>query len=120
MWAYPGVGDTNNYIFSVAIGTHFTLHPPPPFLIGTTIGVGIFSIFINVSALSYFYHFAEKKLVDKYSKLLLFIFVFLNGGILMWTNGVRWYAYWVPLFIILYTLFKKEINMIKIIFYIIT
>ena len=60
-----------------------------------------------------FYHFAEKKLNDKYSKLLLFIFVFLNGGILMWTNSVRWYAYWVPLFIILYTFLLKKINKIN-------
>ena len=92
------------------------VHPPLSYLLNKMIyslfssykAILVFSIFINVSALSYFYHFAEKKLVDKYSKLLLFIFVFLNGGILMWTNGVRWYAYWVPLFIILYTFLLKH------------
>ena len=68
----------------------------------------IFSIIFNVAALVYFYRFAESTLNDKYSKLLLFMFVFINGGLLLWTNSVRWYAYWTPLFIILYTYLLKQ------------
>ena len=45
---------------------------------------------------------------DSYSKILLFILIFLGGGLLLWTNSVRWYAYWVPLFVILYTYLLKH------------
>lgn len=68
----------------------------------------VFAIVLNISALAYFYHFAESKLADVYSKILLFIFVFLNGGLLLWTNSLRWYSYWVPLFVILYTLILRS------------
>ena len=105
--------NVSNNILVFATGD---IHSPLSYLLNKTIyslfssykAILVFSIFINVGALSYFYHYAEKKLADKYSKLLLFIFVFLNGGILMWTNSVRWYAYWVPLFIILYTFLLKH------------
>ncbi len=93
----------------------YDVHPPLSFLINKFLfdifssykAILIFSIILNVSALGYFYKFAEKKLDDNYSKTLLFILIFLNGGLLLWTNSVRWYAYWVPLFIILYTYLLK-------------
>ena len=69
----------------------------------------IFSFLFTIISLIYYYNFAQEQFIDKYSKLAIFISVFLNGGLLLWTNSVRWYAYWVPLFIIFYTyLLKKE------------
>jgi len=92
------------------------IHPPLSYLINKFLfdtfssykAILIFSIILNASALGYFYKFAEKKQDDNYSKILLFILVFLSGGLLLWTNSVRWYAYWVPLFIILYTYLLKH------------
>ena len=92
------------------------VHPPLSYFINKTIfsmfasykAILIFSIIINAGALAYFYNYAEKQLVEKYSKIILFIFTFSNGGLLLWTNSVRWYAYWVPLFIILYTYLLKH------------
>ncbi len=92
------------------------VHPPLSYLINKFLfdmfssykAILIFSIFLNALALGYFYKFSEKKLDDKYSKALLFLLVFFNGGLLLWTNSVRWYAYWVPLFIILYTYLLKH------------
>ena len=86
------------------------VHPPLSYLINKFLfdifssykAILIFSMILNVSALGYFYKFSEKKMNDNYSKILLFIFVFLSGGLLLWTNSVRWSAYWIPLFIILY------------------
>ena len=94
------------------------VHPPLSYLINKFLfdifssykAILIFSMILNVSALGYFYKFSEKKMNDNYSKILLFIFVFLSGGLLLWTNSVRWSAYWIPLFIILYThLLKYQI-----------
>ena len=92
------------------------VHPPLSYLLNKVIydlfsshkAILVFSLLLNVGALSYFYNFAEKKLDDIYAKRLLLIFVFINGGLLLWTNSVRWYAYWVPLFIILYTYMLKH------------
>jgi len=92
------------------------VHPPLSYVINKILfdvflsykAILVFSIIINAGALGYFYCFAEKKIKEKHSKTLLFIFVFLNGGILLWTNSVRWYAYWVPLFVILYTYLLKH------------
>ena len=92
------------------------VHPPLSYLINKFLfntfssykAILIFSIILNVSALGYFYKFSEKKLDDNFSKILLFILVFLSGGLLLWTNSVRWYAYWIPLFVILYTYLLKH------------
>jgi len=92
------------------------VHPPLSYLINKSLynlffsykAILIFSIIINVLALGYFYKFAKNKLRDNNSKVLLFLFVFINGGLLLWTNSVRWYAYWTPLFIILYTFLLKN------------
>lgn len=104
-----GIGEIFTYIQGEDV------HPPLSYLINKILfdifssykAILIFSIILNVSALGYFYKFSEKKLDDNYSKILLFILVFLNGGLLLWTNSVRWYAYWVPLFVILYTYLLK-------------
>ncbi len=98
-----------NEIFTHIQGSD--VHPPLSYLINKLLfdifssykAILIFSIIINAASLGYFYKFSEKKLDDKYTKSLLFMFVFLNGGLLLWTNSVRWYAYWVPLFVVLYT-----------------
>jgi len=95
---------------------HGDVHPPLSYLLNKAIyelfssykAILVFSILFNVGALAYFYHFAERKLDDIHAKLLLFMFVFINGGLLLWTNSVRWYAYWTPLFIILYTYLLKH------------
>ncbi len=89
----------------------FDVHPPLSYIINKIIyeltgsykAILLFSVLINIMALGYFYDFARSKLKDQYAEMLLFLATFLNGGILMWTNSMRWYAYWVPLFIILYT-----------------
>ncbi len=87
------------------------VHPPLSYLLNKIIyevfssfkAILVFSALLNALALAYFYKFTQQTITDKYAKILLFLFVFLNGGILMWTTSVRWYAYWVPLAIILYT-----------------
>ena len=111
------------------------VHPPLSYLINKFLfdifssykAILIFSIILNVGALGYFYNFSEKKLNDNYSKILLFILVFLNGGLLLWTNSLRWYAYWVPLFVVLYTyllkyqvLSKKNITVISLLLVVMT
>ncbi|MCF6204546.1 MAG: hypothetical protein L3J59_12915 [Methylococcaceae bacterium] len=93
------------------------VHPPLSYILNKLIyellssykAILVFSILLNVCALTYFYKYAVKELDNIYSKLLLFMFVFINSGLLLWTNSVRWYAYWIPLFIFLYTnLFKYK------------
>lgn len=93
------------------------VHPPLSYILNKLIyelfssykAILVFSVLLNVSALTYFYKYAVKELDSIYSKILLFMFVFINSGLLLWTNSVRWYAYWIPLFIFLYTnLFKYK------------
>ncbi len=94
----------------------YDVHPPLSYLINKALfelfnsfkAILILSVILNISALIYFYKLAEKLLIERHAKILMFIFTFLNGGLLLWTNSVRWYAYWVPLFIVLYTYLLKH------------
>jgi len=40
-------GDADSYLITLITGSHIGEKPPAPFLLGTTVGVGIFSIFIT-------------------------------------------------------------------------
>ena len=62
------------------------------------------AIFINILSLFYLFISFEKKLNKLSSKIFLSLFTFLNPSILMWCIGIRWYAYWTPLFLIAFVL----------------
>ncbi len=92
------------------------VHPPLSYILNKLIyelfssykAILVFSMFCNISAICYFYNFSENKLKGNDAKILLLIFTFLNGGLLLWTNSMRWYSYWVALFIVLYVYLLKN------------
>jgi len=46
-WAYPLPGDPDYFLIPLETNSHIGIIPPPPFVLGTTVVVGIFSIFTN-------------------------------------------------------------------------
>ncbi|MCJ8345219.1 hypothetical protein MJH12_06745, partial [bacterium] len=92
------------------------VHPPMSYILNKVFydifdsfyGILLVSCIFNLTALVYFYKHAINYFSDDYSKAILFNSVFLNGGLLLWTNSVRWYTYWIPLFIFVYTFLLKN------------
>ena len=58
-------------------------------------------IFLSI-ALYLFFSYSETYIKDSYGKILLFMFTFLNPNILMWGISLRWYSYWIGLFLFLF------------------
>lgn len=61
------------------------------------------TMILNSYALYFFFKNYRKTIADGYELAFVFLFTFLNPQILMWTNSLRWYAVWTPLFIIVYS-----------------
>jgi hypothetical protein len=86
------------------------VHPPLSYLVNKLF-FNLFSsyeliivptiIFLGLT-LYLFYAYAEPYLEDNYAKALLFLFTFLNPNILMWGVSLRWYSYWIGLFLLVF------------------
>jgi hypothetical protein len=63
------------------------------------------TILLTSYSLFLFYRCSNNYIEDKYGKVLLFLFTFFSPPILMWGISLRWYAYWFPLFLIVFTFF---------------
>ena len=95
-----------------ALFNSFDVHPPLSYMINSffylifkDFKMAIFPILLlNSYALYFFFKNYRRKITDPYELILVYLFTFLNPQILMWTNSLRWYAVWTPLFIIVYTL----------------
>ncbi len=94
------------------------IHPPLSYVLskfffnifGSCEAILIPIILINLVALIYFYIRARIFIHDNFLRVTFLLFTFLNPNILMWSLSIRWYAYWLPLFVFVFTILFLEMQ----------